>query len=71
MGYDDIWYEPVMPTAEEQKMMDAARARISEKNTVNEALTGDSSFSWRGFAIAVGVLVGLATFVFVVFLIAM
>ncbi|MCC9603732.1 hypothetical protein LOC67_24545 [Stieleria sp. JC731] len=69
MGYDEIWYEPVMPTAEEQRMMDAARTRIADKNACAEALSSDSEFSWCGFTIAIAVLVGLAMFVFVVFLI--
>ena len=29
--HDDIWYEPVMPTLKEQRMMAAARQRIREK----------------------------------------
>lgn len=66
MGYDGIWYEPIMPTPEEQEMMDAARARISGKNAINETSTGESEFSWRGFAISLAVLVGIAMFVFVV-----
>ena len=72
MGHDDIWHEPVMPTAEEYRMMDAARTRIEAKEQIQGRDWGRDdcrgAFSWKGLLIALViraalVLLGRAVFV--------
>lgn len=54
MGYGEIWYEPVMPTPEEQRMMDAAKARIANRDAERfETEDNAARFSWRGLVLAV------------------
>lgn len=42
---DEIWYEPVMPTAEEQRMINAAKRRIREKQRSQELPSGAAMVS--------------------------
>lgn len=59
--HDNIWHEPVMPTAEEQRMITAAKQRIQEKERAPENSSDNGhAFSWRGLAVVLCVVVGLA-----------
>ncbi|MEL6106060.1 MAG: hypothetical protein AAFU85_08490 [Planctomycetota bacterium] len=67
--WDDIWHEPVMPTAEEQQWIVAAKRRIRQQRSAGQNdVTSDHSFSFRGLAVALCVisavlgLVGLTVF---------
>lgn len=56
-----MWYEPVMPTAEEQEMISDAEQRIRDKESDREnALVDDTSFSRFGLALVLCVLTVLA-----------
>jgi hypothetical protein len=58
--HDDIWYEPVMPTAKEQRMMADARKRIAAKHRREcSDSTPDNAFSITGLAIAVFILLAI------------